>query len=191
MLLYPNLIDSVIIDGIEYKVNTKYYIILKVLEYSNNPDFSDAQKVVYCLKLFYKDNWGNDLSKAIDAMWKFITLANYQTKYEDDEKQDKILDYQKDSQIIWASMTQAYGNAWKDWHWYEWKAAFDNLPPESPINKVMGYRLEKITSDMSADEKKRINKLKEIYSLDDEPKKKRTSAQILADLREIKRKRAK
>ena len=54
MLLYPNLLDSVIIDGVEYKVNTKYYIILKVLEYSNNPDFSDAQKVVYCLKLFYK-----------------------------------------------------------------------------------------------------------------------------------------
>ena len=44
---------------------------------------------------------------------------------------------------------------------------------------------------MSSDEKKRINKLKEIYSLNDEPKKKRTSAQILADLREIKRKRAK
>lgn len=189
MLLYPDLTHSVIIDGVEYEVNTKYFIVLKVLEYSSDKELSNAQKVVYCLKLFYKNGFGKDIEKAYEAMWAWINDANLRINDIGDKKiKEPILDYKRDDQFIFASMCQVYGNDWKQWHWYEWKAAFDNLPETAPIKQIMNIRMQEVSLDMDAEEKIKLRKLKATYALES-PKKERTGEEILAALQERERKK--
>lgn len=186
MLLYPDLSHSVTIDGIEYEVNTKYFIVLKILELSKK-DLKETIKAKLFLDLFYKDGFGDNPLLALEAMWAWIQDGNLKINSIDEEESEPVLDYLKDDQFIFASMCQTYGEVWKNWHWYEWKAAFDNLPDNTPIKQIMSIRGQKIKSSESAEEKIRIRKLKKIYSLGEENKN-RTGDEILAELQERKRK---
>ena len=62
-------------------------------------------------------------------------------------------------------MCQAYGESWYHWHWWRWKAAFDNLPGDTPIKEIINIRARKITSKMLSEEKKNLQELKQIYAL--------------------------
>lgn len=186
MLLYPNLSNSVTIDGIEYFINTEYYIILKILEISKREDLTNEVKAIACCELFYKSKC-QDIVKGIDAMWAWIKEG--ELKINDiggEEQSEPVLDYFKDDQFIFASMCQSYGDVWKKWHWYEWKAAFDNLPDNSPIRQVMSIRGQKVKVGESSEEKIRIRKLKAIYALNPLAKEK-TGEEILAELQERER----
>lgn len=185
MLLYPDLSHSVKIDGIDYEVNTKYFIVLKILELAKQ-DLNEVVKAKLFLDLFYKAGFGDNPLLALEAMWAWIKEGNLKINTIEEES-EPVLDYFKDDQFIFASMCQTYGEAWKKWHWYEWKAAFDNLPDNTPIKQIMSLRGQKIKADESAEEKIRIRKLKHIYSLGEE-KKERTGEEILTELRERERK---
>lgn len=167
---------SVKVDGIEYPIHYQYYFILKIMELLDDSKLDERERAILVLRYFYVDKIPPDPQKAITAMFDFINKANYVSygKKSSNKEDKQLYDYWQDHQIIYASMCQAYGETWYEWHWWRWKAAFDNLPSDTPIKEVISIRGRKIYSKMSSEEKKNIQELKQIYAL------KKTSSGLLS-----------
>jgi len=120
------------------------------------------------LRYFYADEIPPDLQKALEACFEFIVAGNYQSHGKNKPSSDDAMplyDFQADHQLIYASMCQAYGEAWRDWHWWAWKAAFDHLPESTPIKQVIAIRARKPDKYMSGKERANLSELKELYRL--------------------------
>jgi hypothetical protein len=157
------------VDGEKYQVNYYYHAILKIIDLLGSGEWSDEEKIPQALGLFYLGNIPGDVEAALNALFSFIGKGSYQTNYRRGQGNNKILyDYQKDQQLIWASMAQTYGLDWtsRRLHWWEFKAAFDNLPEDTPIKNVIRIRSTKIKTKMSSEEKQQLLELKEIYALE-------------------------
>lgn len=160
---------SVKIGDKYFKINYQYYYVLKIMDIVYDKDLSETKRASLILKYFYKDEIPQDLKAALEACFKFIAKGNYQTTYTGSGSDNSpTYDFALDHQLIFASMTQSYGEAWYEWHWWKWKAAFDNLPSDSPIKEVISIRSRKITSKMSPEERKNLQQLKQIYKLNDD-----------------------
>lgn len=167
-LLKPLRTTKINIDGKDYKIRYQFYYILEILKILDNKKLNEETKVTYILDYFY-EKMPNNLEKAVKELFNFIGEGNYKTNLKSEPKEPDF-SWDKDHQIIWASMTQVYGNSWKNWHWFEFKAAFDNLPQDSPINRVIEIRTQKIDPKMNIKEKQKIKELKDYYSLGEEKK---------------------
>lgn len=185
-LLYSKLPDYVEVSGVEYKINVRYTYILKIFEIIEDNEQSDEEKTIGILSLFYKEKIPDDIEAAINAVFEFIGAGSYQTNYRGKGSGKALFLYTRDHQLIWASMAQTYGLDWKhhQLHWWEFKAAFDNLPEDTPIKSVIRIRGKKIKAKMSSEEKQDLLDAKQMYSLDGNIEKQQTAAEIEKELLE-------
>ena len=94
--------------------------------------------------------------------------AERQADDRDSHQESKIYDYDFDDELICAAFLQQYGIDLIDirhLHWWKYRALFAGLTEDTKFMKVLGYRTAKITSKMSAAEKKALRKMKDIYAL--------------------------
>lgn len=86
----------------------------------------------------------------------------------DTPEERKVYDYEYDDELIYAAFLQQYGIdlvETKFLHWWKFRALFSGLTEQTKFMQVIGYRTAKITSNMSASEKARLRKLKDLYAL--------------------------
>lgn len=86
----------------------------------------------------------------------------------DTPEEHKVYDYECDDELIYAAFLQQYGIDLVDTkylHWWKFRALFSALTEQTKFMQVIGYRTAKITSSMSAAEKARLRKLKDLYAL--------------------------
>jgi Bacteriophage Gp15 protein len=90
------------------------------------------------------------------------------------EQQKKIMDYQKDAELIYASFFAAYKldlfEMHGKLHWKKFQALLTHLPDDSKLKEVIGYRTMKIPSanQVSKEYRDHVIKMKRLYALEDE-----------------------
>ncbi|GHU57294.1 hypothetical protein AGMMS49975_22570 [Clostridia bacterium] len=181
--------DFVKIGGTEYEVFTDFRDWIKFELLISDDDVSYEEKTELIFD-WYIDELPPFCKESIDALFKFYLCGKEFTEDNGGEN-EQFLCFEQDAALIYAAFMQTYKInllTIKYLHWWEFKALFDGLPEDTRLMKVIGYRTVD-TSKMDAEDKKRYEKLKEIYALDKNRKRKpktliEHNERILAKLRE-------
>lgn len=195
-LLIDRLPESVRVNGCEYEIewNFRTAILFELL--MNDPEYSDEEKIVHTLALYYPKEIPNDLEKALDAVIDFYLCGeeNKNTRGTSTNNSRKAnYSFEQDAAYIYAAFLTQYGidlNEIEKLHWWKFSALFQSLNEEQKICQIMYYR-DADLKGKSKSEKKFLKTMKEKYALrsNAQPHQKLTLAQRDADLKAYVKKR--
>jgi len=173
--LIEDLPESVVVNGREYPVNSGFRAMLLIDMLMHDRELNDQEKMVQALDVFYRENIPEDAGEAAKQMIWFQRCGEMPKKKTAAKKlrkkANRALDYEKDSKYIFADFFSIYGIRLTDsavkLHWWEFSAMLECLPEKCRICKIMYYRTAD-TRGMGKEQKKFIQKMKELYKLEDE-----------------------
>ncbi|MEA4875398.1 Gp15 family bacteriophage protein [Anaerorhabdus sp.] len=161
---YPN---EVIINEVAYTIESNFKEILKVLQLHNDNAFSEEEKILNSISLFYKTEIPHNFQEAYNEMLNFIKM--YSTDEQNQTKSPSILDYEIDNRMIYSAFKQNYRidlNK-ENIHWYEFNCLLENLSDNKPkLVQIMEIRAMEIDENYSSKHKAKLRKLKREYSLE-------------------------
>ncbi|ADG41483.1 Protein gp15 [Leuconostoc kimchii IMSNU 11154] len=173
-----------LLDG-KYRLNLAFNVVIEAFGVLDT-DLSDAEKVERCFNLLVIDKLPtNDLAVKGDivaGVFQYINERPYGNEEDDgsqatDEQSSAAnhadFDYEQDAGAIYASFLMYYHidlNQMIDrMHWDQFKALFDNLGADTPIQKIRQYRSDDLSQ--YADDPKQaqfVSQMQFYYHLDKE-----------------------
>ena len=162
--LTEGLKTSVKVGGVSYPVNTDFRVWLKISELMED---STPENIAKAIILCYRGGFfPPSLDDAVAGLVQFINGEDVEKSR---GKGKKVMDFQKDSALIFASFLYDFGIDLTecDMHWHKFLMLLKNLSQASPLMRVVQIRSMK-TDDIQ-DRKKRdeIIRLKRAYALED------------------------
>lgn len=144
-------------------------IQFELLMQDNNIKMED--KIRYALNLYFYDKV-TDIKEAIEEIIYFYTAGKEEkkSKGKKEEKNNQIYSYEFDADYIYSAFLDQYNidlNRIDYMHWWKFKALFKGLKEDNQIVKIMQYRSVNLSEIKDKNEKKRYQKLKQIYALPD------------------------
>lgn len=174
-LLIDEVPTTVIIDDVEFEINSDFRISMMFELLINDPELSERERLYQALILYYPIIPSN-LEAAVDKiMWFYKCGKEEQEENNNTNKSSgkktvkKIYDYEHDSEIIFASFMKSYNiNLQRDnLHWWEFKSLFDNIDEDSKLYKIMEIRSVNLNQIKDKDKKNYYKKMKDLYKLPD------------------------
>ena len=174
-LLIDEVPTTVIIDDVEFEINSDFRISMMFELLINDPELSERERLYQALILYYPIIPSN-LEAAVDKiMWFYKCGKEEQDENNNTNKSSgkktvkKIYDYEHDSEIIFASFMKSYNiNLQRDnLHWWEFKSLFDNIDEDSKLYKIMEIRSVNLSQVKDKDKKNYYKKMKDLYKLPD------------------------
>lgn len=186
-ILLHKLPNVVSIDNIDYVIHTDFRIGIQFEILMANHKILDSDKIMQALKMFYLVIPRN-IGSAIDQILWFYNcgLQTNETNNKSSSSQAPVFSYEQDQYMIYTAFLSYYHidlNSIEYLHWWKFKQLLNELPNEAKLKKVMMYRMIKINSNMSKEQKQFYAEMKSIYKLADgrtEKQKANTFASILA-----------
>lgn len=173
-----------LLDG-KYRLNLAFNVVIEAFGVLDT-DLSDAQKVEQCFNLLIIDKLPTDdlavKGDIVAGVFQYINERPYGNDEDDgnqptDEQSSAAnhadFDYEQDAGAIYASFLAYYHidlNQMIDrMHWDQFKALFDNLGADTPIQKIRQYRSDDL-SQYSDDPKQAqfVSQMQFYYHLDKE-----------------------
>lgn len=169
-------------------VNTDFRAMVQLEQLIQDPQVPPADKIRLGLQLFYteglptdpqKDGWSVTLPVAWDGLLWFYRGGEGQEPAEQEEPEKpqqrqrqarqrarRVYDFEQDADRIYAAFRQVYGVdlQGEPLHWWAFRAMLFALPDSCLQGKIMGYRATD-TSKLKGAEKKRIQRLQQIYAI--------------------------
>mgnify|MGYP001025269024 FL=1 len=156
------------IDGelvpIESNFRTSILFELMLLD----PDIPEPVKMVQGLGLYYPTIPKNTQAAVERMVWFYRGGQQEEDRPGKGKPKSAIYSFDYDDEMIYSAFRAQYGIDLQDieyLHWWQFKALFHGLTEEHEIVKAMGYRAADITTDMSKEQKKHLNEMKELYKL--------------------------
>lgn len=162
---YPS---EVIIDETAYKIETDFKRILSIMQFLSDDLFTEDEKLMNALHLFYTTQIPQDVHKAYREFISFISV--YRENDERDKPHVKLLDYARDSGAIVAAFIQSYKIDLTEatMHWFKFCNLLENLSDGKPrLLNLIEIRDMKIDEKMDPKDRARLRKLKKEYSLEE------------------------
>lgn len=168
-ILIDLLPDHVTIKGVEYEINSDFRtsILFELLMQDKN--ISEEEKLISAIELYYKEVPG-DLNEAINKIIWFYTCGKDAQSYKGTGKGKNIQVYsfEHDAEYIYSAFLDQYRINLQQvdyLHWWEFKAMFKGLTEEKEIVKIMGYRSVDINKIKDKEQKAYYKKMKELYKI--------------------------
>ena len=172
-LLVDVLPTSVMIHDTEYPVNPDFrtFILFELL--MDDDSFEEHEKIILALDLFY-EVIPEDIDKAMEELLWF-----YRGGKEYSKKQSTVTEpmysYEHDDEYIYSAFLQQYNIDLQSYdgyksnqnnylHWWRFLALFKGLNDSCEFVKIMGYRSANL-SEMSNEQRKYYQKMKQVYKL--------------------------
>lgn len=169
-LLIDGLPDTVEIAGEQVRIETGFRTGILFEELILDEGMDDVEKLRTVLELYYPDyDFAPEVvPEAVNAaMWFYrcgeeITQGNGSGSAE-----DPSFSYEYDADYIYAAFLSSYGVdlARATLHWWQFRALFRALPEDTQFMKIIGYRSMKIPNNLTKDQKRHYQKMKELYRL--------------------------
>lgn len=167
----------------EYKINLAFNVVIEAFGVLESEDLSNEDKVSKIFDLFIIDKFETDSvaikGDIVSSIFQYINDGPYGKNDEEDSassESDSALatsdyDYEQDAGAIYASFLNFYNiDLNKEigvMHWDRFKALFDNLGSDTPIQKIRQYRSDDLTSYKDdAERAKFISNMQYYYRLD-------------------------
>lgn len=169
----------------EYRINLAFNVVIEAFGVLDS-DLDDAEKINKCFDLLVVDNIpSNDIAikaDVIKSLFEYINekpYGNDESDYNNETQADEPLssqadyDYEQDAGAIYASFLNFYHidlNQMIDrMDWHQFKALFDNLGPDTPIQKIRQYRSDDLTGYKDNPEQAQfVSEMKSYYQLDNQ-----------------------
>ena len=174
-LLIDQLPTTVVVGGVNYKINTDFRIGIMFDQMLSDPDLSDEEKVEVAVHLYFKDTPPPDVDDALNELLLFYRCGSppppkpRKTRKEvPKEIPPRVLDYDHDAPLIYAAFLSQYGIDLQDidyLHWWKFSAMMEGLKDDEEICKVMSYRTVDLNGIKDKEERKRYARLKAKYAL--------------------------
>lgn len=133
---------SLQIAGKEYKIQTDYRNILRIMMAYMDKELKDTEKVYICMRRLYGDDFykipGKDYEEAIKAANKFIECSE-----KDDKPSPRVVNWEKDEQLLFPAINKAAGTeirALPYLHWWTFLGYFQSIDPESTWGFILTLR---------------------------------------------------
>lgn len=156
--------------GLKVETNFRSFILFELL--MQDKQVAKIDKLALALNLFFKEP-PKDIKKAIDVIIWFYSGGKEEKKLKKGEnaKSKKIYSYEYDANLIYSAFKDQYKLDLNDieyLHWFKFKAMFEGLKTDNKICEIMGYRAININSIKDEKERKRYQKLQQLYAIPDE-----------------------
>jgi hypothetical protein len=145
-------------------VNTDFKSVLKFFRVLEAQDLNEEEKTRLTIKLFF-----NGKIPHVENLWEEIeTFICYDSQKGEKSSGAKVFDYNADHGRIFAAFWETYNIDLRntDMHWFVFRELFDAIPEKTKLMQVIDIRGKKLKKEDSAEYKKQIMKLKNIYRLD-------------------------
>lgn len=171
-ILESRLPTSVLIDGVEYPIQSNFRTMIKFEQLMQDPEVNDQDKVWLALRLFYPEI-PDDTEQAVERLLWFYRCDKKENLYEKKAKRrksrrmDRIYDFEHDDDYIYAAFMAQYHldlQKVEYLHWWKFRAMFNSLNDDTQFVRIMEYRaveLDKIPKEKRAFYKR----MKQLYAL--------------------------
>ena len=149
-LLVDELLEYVLINGKKYGISYGFRTSILFELLMQDPEYSDAEKILYAMDLYYPGEKPDDLEKGLQAVLDFYHYTGKEeTVLDRDRRQMKeqkpLYSFEEDAPYIYAAFLQQYGIDLnkiesEDLHWWKFSALFQSLGEDMKISKIMYYR---------------------------------------------------
>lgn len=170
--MFNILLDKLPTEYKGFPIDADFQNGIQILQALEDKELTQQEQIGTALSLLFvtEDEEGNslplpDINTAVEGMKWFLTDWYHDKPNEKDKA--KVTDYDIDQWRIYSGFRQHYGiNLQTDnLHFWEFMGLLTTLP-ECAYTRVIDIRSRKITSKMSAEEKKALKEAKKIYALD-------------------------
>ena len=147
------------------KINTSYRTALRFFQVLSE-DIPERKKADKIIRLFF-----TELPYNQNDIWDFIMYFMRCGKESNEESDDeKTFDFFIDASRIYSAFYQTYNIdlLTNDLHWWVFMALFESIPDNTKFMQIIEIRTKKTSKHDSAEYKRQLSKLKEIYSLEDD-----------------------
>lgn len=157
--------EYALIDGKEIKINTDYRTAIACLKAIEDDEIDDVTRALVVISLLFGEeteiiNYEEALKKAT----YFLCCGKKQTG----NNEQKLMDYEADSDYIYASFRNEYHidlNKIENMHWWEYNSLITGLSEQSILAKIIGIREMNVADYKDAKTKAKIMKAKEKVKL--------------------------
>lgn len=178
-ILLEKLPKSVLIDGLEYRINYDFRIMLEVDGYISSGEDDALEK---CLTLFYGTIPYNIEEATEKLIWFYrcgeVSQGKEIIKQDAEDPEEKAsapiqqqtpsFSFSHDANMIYAAFFQQYGidlTETDDMHWWKFRVLFDNLGEGTWFAEVRKIRAMEIDSKMSKAQQDYYRKMKKLLAL--------------------------
>lgn len=145
-------------------VNTDFKQVLKFFRVLDDETLNEEEKTRLTIQIFF-----NGKIPAVKNLWEEIeNFLIYDSQKVEKESSAKVFDYNADHGRIFAAFWETYNIDLRNtnMHWFVFRELFDAIPEKTKLMQVIDIRGKKFRKEDSAEYKKQIMKLKNIYRLD-------------------------
>lgn len=172
-ILIDLLPETVEINNKAYEVNYDFRTLILLNLLLCDPQIDDTDKVKQALILFYPII-PEDIDIAINKMAWFNRcgkeLGYKKTKRAKAPIGKRVLDYEKDADLIYSAFMSQYKLDLQDiddLHWWKFQSLLNGLNENNRLCEIMKYRSMDLSKITDKEQKKFYKEMQEIYSLDD------------------------
>lgn len=171
--------DTFEFQEITVHVDMSFDNILKLFEMFDDPEFMQWEKPQIALIMLLDEYESLKFKKYEEIYQLFMYVMkefldiDLEEKREEGEGVKKIVDYEKDADLIFASFFSVYKidlfERQGKLHWKKFQALLNHLDDNSPFKQVIGYRTMKIPTDKEAskDYIAHVQRMKRQYALEE------------------------
>lgn len=170
--------DSFEYNGNVFHVDMAFDNILRLFEMFDDDTIIDYEKVFLALEILineYQLLKDRPFQEQLE-IYKFLMkeFLDIDLERQETEEQKKIMNFQKDAGLIYASFLHAYNidlfELQGKLHWYKFSNLLVHLPDKTAFKEVVGYRTMKIPTGntVSKEYKEHVLRMKRIYALEEQ-----------------------
>lgn len=169
-ILIDKLPTSVVIDGVEYKINSDFRTSILFSLLIEDNDVNEQDKILGALQLYY-DVIPNNINSAIDGIINFYLCNDNNNTFSGSSKNKsnkKVLDYEIDSNYIYSAFLTQYHIDLQDieyLHWWKFKAMLESLNDDLMLCKIIKFRSIDVSKIQDKEQKKYYQKMQKMYEI--------------------------
>lgn len=133
--------ETLLVDGIEYKINSTYRVVLIIFQAYNDPELNDRERAVVCVKCLYDEVPENEAEALKQAFW-FLDGGDMPKSK---PLPYKLMDWEQDEQMLFSAVNKVAGYETRkavDLHWWTFLGFFNEIS-EGLWSQVMSIRSKK------------------------------------------------
>lgn len=170
-ILIDKLPTSVVIDGVEYKINSDFRTSILFSLLMEDEEVNEQDKILGALQLYY-DVIPSNINSAIDEIINFYLCNEINnitsSSSEKNKSNKKVLDYDIDSNYIYSAFLTQYNIDLQDieyLHWWKFKAMLDSLNDDLMLCKIIKFRSIDVSKIQDKEQKKYYQKMQKMYEI--------------------------
>lgn len=159
---------SVEVSGRRYAISSDFRTSIIFECAMMDKTLTPQEKAQVAENLYYTAKRPDNLSDSLSALIWFYRCGKVEPESKGCAgKTKQIYSFEHDDQYIYAAFMEQFGIdlSSADLHWWQFRALFNALSPDTLFVKIMGWRAADISGKMPASEKKRLKELQERYAL--------------------------